>query len=171
MNQIEKYFLPYQYAWILDSAHLRIFEKARQTGLTHTDAYDSVIKATTKNHPLDVWAKRDVPSPRHFGSRVLDQTPHLLNCSRRIRTKSYQSPWRKRRFSGGICQGEVGGGIAGNILSHILPLRYQSSGTFEVMAMKPSKYGHENAPPGQLEQGEIHFPTKQPSATQDIRRV
>src|SRR5580765_773269 len=55
MNAIQSYFLPYQYSWIIDSSPLRIFEKARQTGLTHTDAYDSVIKATTKHHPLDVW--------------------------------------------------------------------------------------------------------------------
>jgi phage FluMu gp28-like protein len=50
----ERYFLPYQSAWILDKSHLRICEKARQVGLSFADAYDSVRKAAAKGG-LDVW--------------------------------------------------------------------------------------------------------------------
>jgi phage FluMu gp28-like protein len=50
----EKYFLPYQAAWINDPAHLKICEKGRQIGLSYGDSYDSVRKAALKNGK-DVW--------------------------------------------------------------------------------------------------------------------
>lgn len=50
----EKYFLPYQAAWIKDPAALRICEKGRQIGLSYADSYDSVVKAAMKK-AKDVW--------------------------------------------------------------------------------------------------------------------
>lgn len=49
-----KYFMPYQAAWILDTAHLKICEKSRQIGLSYADSYDSVRKAAATNG-RDVW--------------------------------------------------------------------------------------------------------------------
>lgn len=50
-----KFFLPYQRAWILDRARLRIMEKSRQIGASYADAYDSVVKAACLERPMDVW--------------------------------------------------------------------------------------------------------------------
>src|SRR6266513_3511042 len=55
MNSIQKFFLLYQLAWILDRSPLKIIEKSRQIGITYADAYDSVIKASTTIGGLDVW--------------------------------------------------------------------------------------------------------------------
>lgn len=49
------YFLPYQTSWLADPNRLRIIEKSRQIGLTHTDALDSILKATHQTQPLDVY--------------------------------------------------------------------------------------------------------------------
>ena len=54
MSAREKYFLPYQAAWINDTSHLKICEKGRQIGLSYADSYDSVRKAALKNGK-DVW--------------------------------------------------------------------------------------------------------------------
>lgn len=50
----DKYFMPYQAAWIKDPAHLKIVEKSRQIGFSYADSYDSVKKAALKNGK-DVW--------------------------------------------------------------------------------------------------------------------
>src|SRR6266567_6572611 len=55
MNSIRNFFLLYQLAWILDRSPLKIIEKSRQIGITYADAYDSVIKASTRGSGLDVW--------------------------------------------------------------------------------------------------------------------
>jgi len=49
------YFLPYQRAWIADKSPLKIIEKSRQVGISHADAYDSVVKAAMRDATLDVW--------------------------------------------------------------------------------------------------------------------
>jgi phage FluMu gp28-like protein len=49
------YFLPYQQRWIDDPSPLKIIEKSRQIGITYADAYDSVIKAASRDNHLDVW--------------------------------------------------------------------------------------------------------------------
>ncbi|HSU54946.1 MAG TPA: terminase family protein [Candidatus Dormibacteraeota bacterium] len=60
-SSLATYFLPYQEAWILDQSQLRIIQKARQVGITYADAYDSVIKACSKDTRLDVWvSSRDL---------------------------------------------------------------------------------------------------------------
>lgn len=50
----EKYFMPYQAAWIRDTSRLKICEKGRQIGLSYADSYDSVRKAAVKTG-RDVW--------------------------------------------------------------------------------------------------------------------
>jgi phage FluMu gp28-like protein len=63
----ERYFLPYQQAWISDPAALRIMEKSRQVGITFADAYDSVIKAGCCGARLDVWvSSRDETQARLY---------------------------------------------------------------------------------------------------------
>ncbi len=51
----ESWLLPFQRAWIDDSAMLRIWEKSRQIGATKTDALDSVLKTSAGDARLDVW--------------------------------------------------------------------------------------------------------------------
>jgi phage FluMu gp28-like protein len=42
------YFLPYQLRWLDDNTPLKIMEKSRQIGMTYVDAYESVIKASSR---------------------------------------------------------------------------------------------------------------------------
>src|SRR5689334_16177633 len=49
------YFLAYQWDWIADRSPLKIIEKGRQTGISFSDAYDSVCKASPKGARYDVW--------------------------------------------------------------------------------------------------------------------
>jgi phage FluMu gp28-like protein len=66
MNQ-QPFFLPYQQAWINDHSPLKIIEKSRQIGITYADAFDTVIKASRRNHPQDVWiSSRDEPTARLY---------------------------------------------------------------------------------------------------------
>src|SRR6266850_1203530 len=55
MEKKEKYFLPYQRAWIADPSVLRIMQKSRQIGASFADAYDSVKKAGCTEGGMDVW--------------------------------------------------------------------------------------------------------------------
>jgi phage FluMu gp28-like protein len=55
MEEKDKYFLPYQRAWIEDLSLLRIMEKSRQIGASFADAYDSVRKAGCTEGGMDVW--------------------------------------------------------------------------------------------------------------------
>src|SRR6266513_2099941 len=74
MNSIQKFFLLYQLAWILDRSPLKIIEKSRQIGITYADAYDSVIKASTKIGGLDVWvsSRDEVQAKLDLGEIVID---------------------------------------------------------------------------------------------------
>ena len=67
----KKYFMPYQIKWIEDPSPLRIIQKSRQVGITYADAYDSVIKASTKGARLDVWvSSRDQAQAKLDGMRA-----------------------------------------------------------------------------------------------------
>lgn len=73
MTREDKYFMPYQAAWILDASPLRIVEKSRQIGLSYADSYHSVRLAAAKNARLDVWVvSRDELQARQY----------LLYCKR-----------------------------------------------------------------------------------------
>jgi len=47
-NDLKKYFLPYQLAWLEDSARIKIWEKSRRIGATYTQAYEDVRDIVTK---------------------------------------------------------------------------------------------------------------------------
>ncbi len=67
MRSKEKYFLPYQAAWIKDTSRLKLMEKSRQVGISFADAYDSVIKAAEAGARLDVWvSSRDEAQARLY---------------------------------------------------------------------------------------------------------
>jgi phage FluMu gp28-like protein len=55
VNSPEKYFLPYQAAWIRDPAPMKLMQKSRQVGISFADAFDSVLKAATRGARHDVW--------------------------------------------------------------------------------------------------------------------
>src|SRR5580765_1613211 len=61
-----KYFLPYQRRWLDDESPLKIIEKSRQIGMTYVDAYDSVIKASSRK-AADVYvSSRDLVTTRLY---------------------------------------------------------------------------------------------------------
>ena len=67
MKRKEKYFLPYQRAWLDDPSPLRIMQKSRQVGASFTDAYDSVRKAACVDDAMDVWvSSRDETQARLY---------------------------------------------------------------------------------------------------------
>jgi phage FluMu gp28-like protein len=49
------WFLATQAAWVTDQWHLKIMEKSRQVGITKSDAFDSVLKASPADARFDVW--------------------------------------------------------------------------------------------------------------------
>ena len=55
IENIQRWCLPTQLAWIEDPHPLRIWEKSRQVGATKTDALDSVLKAGHADARFDVW--------------------------------------------------------------------------------------------------------------------
>jgi phage FluMu gp28-like protein len=60
------YFLPYQLRWLDDDSPLKIIEKSRQIGMTYADAYDSVIKASSRK-AADVYvSSRDLVTTRLY---------------------------------------------------------------------------------------------------------
>ena len=54
-SPLDKYFLPYQAAWIRDHSRFKIAEKSRRTGFTYAQSYEDVIDAARATRPLDVW--------------------------------------------------------------------------------------------------------------------
>lgn len=51
----EKYFLPYQSAWVDDGSRLKIIEKSRQVGVSLADAFSSVEQTSPKGVRFDHW--------------------------------------------------------------------------------------------------------------------
>jgi phage FluMu gp28-like protein len=67
MKRKDKYFLPYQRAWLNDASPLRIMQKSRQIGGSLVDAYDSVRKAACVEDAMDVWvSSRDETQARLY---------------------------------------------------------------------------------------------------------
>ena len=67
------WFLATQSAWITDQWHLKIMEKGRQVGVTKTDAFDSVLKASPADAKFDVWVtSRDDIASRLYLEDCLD---------------------------------------------------------------------------------------------------
>jgi len=66
MEQANKYFLPYQRAWICDGSRLRLCQKSRQIGMSYADSYDSVLKAAVMPG-RDVWVmSRDEAQAKQY---------------------------------------------------------------------------------------------------------
>ena len=73
------YFLPYQQRWIDDPSPFKIIEKSRQIGITYADAYDSVMKAASRDNHLDVWvSSRDEGTARVYLD-YCKRWAHILN--------------------------------------------------------------------------------------------
>ena len=85
------YFLPYQLRWLDDDSPLKIVERSRQIGLTYMDAYDSLIKASSRK-AADVYvSSRDLVTtgvpirsgfirgrePTHLEGRVIRVFPRI----------------------------------------------------------------------------------------------
>lgn len=51
----DKFFLPYQKAWIEDSSTLKLMEKSRQIGLSWSTAYRVVRETSQKGRQYDTW--------------------------------------------------------------------------------------------------------------------
>jgi phage FluMu gp28-like protein len=67
MTKEQKYFLPYQVAWICDQAGLKIVEKSRQIGFSYCTAYSAVRRVAAKGARLDVWvSSRDDTQAKLF---------------------------------------------------------------------------------------------------------
>ncbi len=50
---LNKYFLPYQIAWLLDSSPFKIWEKTRRGGMTYVQSYEDTLDAISGK--WDVW--------------------------------------------------------------------------------------------------------------------
>jgi phage FluMu gp28-like protein len=55
MPSDQKYFLLYQYRWIIDNSPLKLIQKSRQVGITYADAYHSVRLASRAGARYDVF--------------------------------------------------------------------------------------------------------------------
>jgi phage FluMu gp28-like protein len=76
----DKFFMPYQAAWIRDDSRLKIVEKGRQIGFSYADSYDSVRKVAPKDARLDVWvSSRDEIAAKQY----------LLYCKRWAKVLNY----------------------------------------------------------------------------------
>ena len=53
--ELDRYFLPYQRAWIDDRSAKRIIVKSRQIGMSLCTAYDVVRKTFLNGNPYDAW--------------------------------------------------------------------------------------------------------------------
>ena len=77
----ERYFLPYQRAWIDDKSPLKIVEKSRQIGFTYADSFDSVAKAAAKDNKLDVLvSSRDEDTAKEY-LRQCKRWAEILNIA------------------------------------------------------------------------------------------
>lgn len=85
MSKADKFFMPYQVAWILDEALLKIVEKSRQIGFSWVTAYNAVRRAAVAGARHDVWvssrddvqAKLFLDDCRHW-AKVLDMAARDL---------------------------------------------------------------------------------------------
>jgi phage FluMu gp28-like protein len=83
--ELDRYFLPYQRAWIDDRSAKRIIVKSRQIGISLCTAYDVVRKTFLNGNPYDAWvSSRDELQAQLFGldcaawARLVDKRAHRL---------------------------------------------------------------------------------------------
>jgi phage FluMu gp28-like protein len=77
---LDKFFMPYQIRYLLDTSHLVIVEKGRQIGLSYAASYRAVRLAATKAARLDVWV---------MSQDKTQATQFLLYCKRWARVLKY----------------------------------------------------------------------------------
>lgn len=84
-----KFFLPYQYAWILDPARIKIMEKARQIGISWAAAYNLVRRQSKNTNRLDSWvSSRDATQAQLFIQDCKKFATDLDNPSSSIKKQS-----------------------------------------------------------------------------------
>ena len=102
-----KYFLPYQRRWLDDDSPLKIIEKSRQIGMTYVDAYDSVIKASSRK-AADVYvSSRDLVTTRLYLEQCIFWTRFLKIAAENIGEQIIQDDKQLTayvlRFKTGCC--------------------------------------------------------------------
>ncbi len=66
MSYADKYFLPYQQAWISDKSRKKIMEKSRRTGITHAQAYEDVQDCVERNVPKVWFSSADESAAKEY---------------------------------------------------------------------------------------------------------
>src|SRR6056297_1587830 len=66
MSHLDKYFLPYQQAWINDRSRKKIMEKSRRTGITHAQAYEDVRDCVEKTVPKVWFSSADESAAKEY---------------------------------------------------------------------------------------------------------
>jgi phage FluMu gp28-like protein len=87
---MDRYFLPYQRAWLQDGAAKRIMVKSRQIGISLCTAYDMVRKTSRNGNPYDAWvSSRDELQARLFGMDCASWARLGQSCQayQRLKTK------------------------------------------------------------------------------------
>lgn len=66
-EQCDRFFLPYQRAWMEDTSRIKVMEKSRQVGLSWTSAYNLVRRQCVGGVRQDAWvSSRDESSAKLF---------------------------------------------------------------------------------------------------------
>ena len=88
MSKEERYFLPYQLAWLRDPAPVKIWEKSRRVGATYTQSYEDVRDCIWGTTPAVWYSSSDETAAREY----------VLECKRWARRLNalfaeYDSPF------------------------------------------------------------------------------
>ncbi len=77
----DTFFLPYQAAWIQDTARFKIVEKSRRTGFTYCTSYEDVLDAARERGAMDVWFSSADESAAAEYIRYCAQWAKVLNIA------------------------------------------------------------------------------------------
>ncbi len=66
MNNINKYFLPYQQRWLDDNSPVKIWQKSRRIGATYVQAYEDVRDCVAKKVPAVWFSSADESAAREY---------------------------------------------------------------------------------------------------------
>lgn len=80
-SPLERYFLPYQAAWIQDNRRFKIAEKSRRTGFTYAQSYEDVRDASRASGALDIWFSSADDSAAGEYMLYCEQWARLLNIA------------------------------------------------------------------------------------------
>lgn len=65
-TNVERYFLPYQRAWLEDDSRVKLWEKSRRIGATHTQAYEDVRDAISGKAESVWFSSADESAAREY---------------------------------------------------------------------------------------------------------